>query len=45
MRALRLLVHILNDPGMYHKFKEGDLAGRWLEGAEHFLLESGSMYA
>lgn len=42
MRALRLLVHILSDPAMYSKFREGDLAGKWLEGSEQFLLEAGS---
>lgn len=42
VRALRLLVHILSEPIMYTKFKEGDLAGRWLEGSEQFLLETGS---
>ena len=42
MRALRLLVHILSDPVMFSKFREGDLAGNWLEGSEQFLLEAGS---
>ena len=42
MRALRLLVHILSDPVMFSKFREGDLAGKWLEGTEQFLLEAGS---
>jgi hypothetical protein len=38
-RGLRVLVHILSIPYMYNKFKEGDLAGSWLEGAEEFLVD------
>ena len=38
-RGLRVLVHILSIPYMYNKFKDGDLAGSWLEGAEEFLVD------